>query len=446
MLSAIAASIFTSGNAMAAASANLNQARNGTDASPTSPVNWVNGNLGGSQAHYIEGMSSPYQCVMTGITVGAQVSIIIEYDIKNSSQHAFDYLTHYNRIHPHAFTQHSNAETIDPLAGTGWGASTPFTTYPFPAPSTTGTPVAGQPSTSFNALTAATRVMTLFYGTIDTMYYVTQGNLSATQSSTQLMVKYTPTNDSAVLAWGAHIASRNDWGYVGGTARSAGGISGSPFHMRLISWNYGSIGSQDRSLSGGSVTAPPAPLPVELIHFDVHSTGKENVVEWTTASEINNDYFSIERSSGISDFKSIAKVSGMGNSTVSHDYTFMDVNPISGLSYYRLVQTDYDGTSTIFGPICVSSKARKQMLSEFKAFGNVSSDNFYISFYAPFEGEVLVEILSAEGRLVDAATLRAEEGTNFTEIPGNKITTRGVYFVRLSHDAIITPVQKILKN
>jgi hypothetical protein len=446
MLSVIAASIFVSGNALAAASANLNQARNGTDASPTNPVNWVNGNLGGSQAHYIEGMSSPYQCVMTGITVGAQVSIIIEYDIKNSSQHAFDYLTHYNRIHPHAFSQHSNAETIDPLAGSGLAASTPFTTYPFPTPSTAGTPVAGQPAISFNTLSAATRVMTLFNGTIDTMYYVTQGNLSATQASTQLMVMYTPTNDSAVLAWGAHIASRNDWGYVGGNARSAGGISGSPFHMRLISWNYGSIGSQDRSLSGGSVTAPPAPLPVELIHFDVHALGHENIIEWTTASEINNDYFTIERSSGVSNFEAIAKVSGMGNSTVSHDYTCTDGHPISGLSYYRLVQTDYDGTSKIFGPICVQTNIRKQMLSEFKAFANVSSDNFFVSFYAPLEGDVLLEILTAEGRLVDSEMLRADEGTNFLAIRGNKMNSKGVYFVRLSHDAITTPVQKIIRN
>src|SRR6185295_7010708 len=131
--------------ANAAASANLNQARNGTDALPTNPVNWVNGNLGGSQAHYVEGMSAPFQCVMTGLTIGAQVTITIGYDIRNSSKHAYDYLTHYNRILPHNFLLHSTAETIDPLVGTGLGATTPYTTYAIPVPSTAGSPVAGQP-------------------------------------------------------------------------------------------------------------------------------------------------------------------------------------------------------------------------------------------------------------------------------------------------------------
>src|SRR5678815_4313425 len=96
LLVILALSAIVPGKSFAAASANLNQARNGTDALPTNPVNWVNGSLSGSQAHYIEGMSTPYQCVMTGITVASQVSLIIEYDIRNSSQNAFDYLTQYN--------------------------------------------------------------------------------------------------------------------------------------------------------------------------------------------------------------------------------------------------------------------------------------------------------------------------------------------------------------
>jgi len=444
MILAVLAVIST--KSFAAASANLNQARNGTDASPTNPINWVNGNLGSSQAHYIEGMSSPYQCVMTGITIGVQVSIIIEYDIKNSSQNAFDYLTHYNRINPHAFFQHSTAETIDPLAGSGLSPLTPSTTYPIPVPSTAGSPVAGQPAASYNALSASDRLMTLFNGTIDTIYYVSQGSLNATQSQTQVMVKFTPISTTAVLAWGGHIASRNDWGYVSGNPRSAGGISGSPFHMRLISWNYGSIGSQDRSLSGGTVSAPPAPLPVELLHFSAHSENGANHLDWTTASEINNDYFIVQRSSTGNGYESLAILYGAGNSSTATQYSWEDMRPLAGLNYYRLVQTDYDGMTTIYGPICVQSGSKHRSLEEFKAYSNVTADDFYVSFYSPHKGLAKLDVLNSEGKLTHTETLIAEEGNNFFRVDDCRLSAKGMYFIRLTQDEIVSPVQKIVRN
>jgi hypothetical protein len=446
LLVILALSALSSQRTLAAASANLNQARNGTDASPTNPINWVNGNLGTSQAHYIEGMSSPYQCVMTGITIGVQVSIIIEYDIKNSSQNAFDYLTYYNRINPHAFFQHSNPETIDPLAGSGLSALTPSTTYPIPVPSSAGSPVAGQPAASYNSLSASDRLMTLFNGTIDTIYYVSQGSLSATQSQTQVMVKFTPISTTAVLAWGGHIASRNDWGYTGGSPRSAGGISGSPFHMRLISWNYGSIGSQDRSLSGGTVSAPPAPLPVELIHFSAHSENNANHLDWTTASEINNDYFIVQRASGNTNFESLAIVHGAGNTSTATDYAWVDSRPLSGLSYYRLIQTDYDGATNILGPVCVQSGSKHKALEEFKAYANATSQDFFISFYSPHKGTAKLDVLNAEGKLTHTETLVTDEGNNFIRIDDCRLAAKGMYFVRLTQDAIVSPVQKIVRN
>src|SRR5215510_4907231 len=98
--------------ANAAPGINLNQARNGTDLLPVSPMNWVNGNVGSGQAHFIESMSASFQCVMTGLTPGVTGTLVIGYDIRNSSKNAFDYLTHYNRVTPHIFGYHSTAETI----------------------------------------------------------------------------------------------------------------------------------------------------------------------------------------------------------------------------------------------------------------------------------------------------------------------------------------------
>jgi hypothetical protein len=441
---AICLAILPSGRMFAGANANLNQARNGTDPSPTSPVNWVNGNLGSSQAHYIEGMSSPYQCVMTGMTVGVPVSIIIGYDIKNSSQHAFDYLTHYSRITPHAFSSHSTPETIDILSGSGLPVSTAFTTFPIPVPSATGTPVAGQPTNSFNALVAAQRVMTLFNGTITAISYVVEGSLSSTQSETQIVVTFTPSNATAVLAWGGHIASRNDWGYVSGNPRSAGGISGSPFHMRLISWTYGSIGSQDRSLAGQTVNVPPAPLPVELVHFSAHSESGHAVIEWSTASEVNNDYFTIQRSSTLADFKPVATIDGHGNTSTISEYSWTDAAPLSSVSYYRLVQTDYDGKQTIYGPI--SFQNSKQSRQDFKVYSDASASALYVTYISASAADVQVEVMNVEGQKIIGKTFQATQGNNFVKVSVDNEPARGMYFVRIKQGDMTSQVQKVMLN
>ncbi len=245
--------------------ANLDQVRNGPISSPISPGDWVNGNLNPSQSHYIEGYSVPYRAVMTDLpTDGTIITLTIGYDIKHSNKHALDYLTHYDRIDTPAHTGvfgHS-AEAIDPLLGVS-GVSVTETTWAIPAPSSTSSPVAGQPTASFNALPAGERVMTLFGGTISNVAYNVEGDLTATKAETRVDITFTVDSSTAVLTWGGHIASRDDWGFDGGDPMSAGGIPGSPYHMRLIDWNLNNLGNQDRSLKvdyGPDFVVPEIPL------------------------------------------------------------------------------------------------------------------------------------------------------------------------------------------
>ena len=86
------------------------------------------------------------------------------------------------------------------------------------------------------------------------------------------------------------------------------------------------------------------PLPVTLLYFTAKAN-KENTVllNWSTTSENNNDYFTIERSKHASRFEYVSKVPSGGNSTIKQDYSFTDFLPLPGVSYYRLTQTDKDG-------------------------------------------------------------------------------------------------------
>jgi hypothetical protein len=86
-----------------------------------------------------------------------------------------------------------------------------------------------------------------------------------------------------------------------------------------------------------------SPLPVELSYFNVSKEDRVSVLNWITERELNNNYFSIERSIDAYNFKSIGVVNGQGTTQNQNLYTFTDLAPSKGINYYRLKQIDYDG-------------------------------------------------------------------------------------------------------
>jgi hypothetical protein len=87
--------------------------------------------------------------------------------------------------------------------------------------------------------------------------------------------------------------------------------------------------------------------PVSLLSFSLIKEEPNHVqLHWQTASELNNDHFSIERSSNGSNYEEIGLVKGAGNSSALLSYTFTDVQPLAGQNYYRLKQVDVDGTAS----------------------------------------------------------------------------------------------------
>ncbi|UTW60892.1 T9SS type A sorting domain-containing protein [bacterium SCSIO 12741] len=92
------------------------------------------------------------------------------------------------------------------------------------------------------------------------------------------------------------------------------------------------------------------PLPVELVSFKAVPNPDEEVVEliWITASELNNDYFEVERTIDMKEFIEVITVPGQGTTNERTEYHERDLNPEKGISYYRLSQTDFDGKQTYF--------------------------------------------------------------------------------------------------
>lgn len=109
--------------------------------------------------------------------------------------------------------------------------------------------------------------------------------------------------------------------------------------------DYAFTATFNNGFSGfGLSSAPPgAALPVTLVDFEGKNTSEGNVLQWTTSSESNNDYFAIEESTNGKNFTESGRVKGVGNASATNHYDFTDVDFNQGITYYRLKQVDFDG-------------------------------------------------------------------------------------------------------
>lgn len=97
-------------------------------------------------------------------------------------------------------------------------------------------------------------------------------------------------------------------------------------------------------------------LPVTLISFEALTKGNHIALSWNTASEHSSDKFEVLRSEDGENWIFLTSVKAKGNSTLPERYSYLDINPLNGTSYYKLVQYDFDGTATVLATRAVSSK------------------------------------------------------------------------------------------
>ncbi|MDM7923436.1 MAG: carboxypeptidase-like regulatory domain-containing protein, partial [Pyrinomonadaceae bacterium] len=202
---------------------------------------WVTGNTGASNAHWAETDFLLYRMLFTGLPGdGTTVhTVTIGYDVLKSGVHAIDYLGTYDWTESIAMGNNPCSGVTGTHCNPFNGAGTSRITIPvdpeiqnFPAPRAT-MPTDGE--------------FTMWGGTLLTIAY--EPYAGGEERRVTLTFKATVSNP--VLAWSGHVAWRGEWG----SGNSAGGITGSPYHMRLIDLD-GQGGNQDRSLSADAVLVP----------------------------------------------------------------------------------------------------------------------------------------------------------------------------------------------
>jgi hypothetical protein len=169
-------------------------------------------------------------------------------------------------------------------------------------------------------------------------------------------------------------------------------------------------------------------VAVNLVRLNGKAQNNGNLIEWTTASEINNDYFTLYSSIDGTNYIQITTVKGVGNSNTNQHYQMLDKNAANGLTYYRLTQTDYDGTSKQLGVVTVS---RNTTVFVSTIEPNPASNLVSLSFDSPKVATATLLVYDVVGKLVYTQQLNTTAGNNKLTLDVSNYAV-GTYFVTIN--------------
>ena len=187
------------------------------------------------------------------------------------------------------------------------------------------------------------------------------------------------------------------------------------------------------------------PLPIELISFNANANGDRVDLKWSTSAEINNDYFTVERSIDGKKWEEILTRAGSGNSSQIQEYYDVDYEPLEGLSYYRLKQTDYDGEYSYSNIVPVRFYSNGNgTLSIFPNPVN-SGNELALAFNGVEEEEVLLVIRDVTGREFFSKVIVNIIDGNLVGLPIESVIPSGIYLITATSENQIYSQKLIVK-
>jgi hypothetical protein len=266
--------------------------------------------------------------------------------------------------------------------------------------------------------------------------------LSGTSSVSVTLSWYSPSSgprscgvtslpDLAVARWdGTKWKDHGNGGTTGtttsGNIKTSGVVSAfSPFTLA--------------SKMGGGVN----PLPIELIEFT--ATLRESYVElyWKTATQLNNDYFIVEKSIDGNNWRQIVMIKGAGTTYIPMEYLEIDPHPVPGINYYRLKQVDFDGRYSYSHIVAVDYK--KLASIEPLIYPNPVNRGEILNVQFPgWYTEALVVLRDMQGKEVFSKVIVFEDNNLLYAIPIDSALPAGIYLVIASSNRNILFSRKIV--
>ena len=170
---------------------------------------------------------------------------------------------------------------------------------------------------------------------------------------------------------------------------------GGEVSVSIIGYKSGS-GSNGGSCVGFDENISTASLPVELVNFNTSLFDEQVLLEWTTASEIDHDYFAIERSINSKDFEKIGQLNNSEDSYELKHYSFTDDSPATGNNFYRLRQVDLNGHATLSDIRVVNISHIKDYL----IYPSLATEKVTVNFGKQLESRLSIRVIDMNGKLV----------------------------------------------
>jgi hypothetical protein len=218
-------------------------------------------------------------------------------------------------------------------------------------------------------------------------------------------------------------------GVAPGTSIAGGGTNANPYANKQ---GLSSSNMNNTFFMGSSWNTNP--LPITLLSFTAVPDGNRVKLDWVTATEENNDYFTIEKSKNGIDWAEVLQKSGAGNSNTNIAYYDYDNDPYAGTSYYRLKQTDFNGQFKYSDMVPVEFASADQDI-EFNIFPNPASSSFgdAVQFTMNTEGmdeqPIVINVLDMSGRIVATVNQRTNRSILQAELVQSSNLKPGMYTV-----------------
>ena len=200
--------------------------------------------------------------------------------------------------------------------------------------------------------------------------------------------------------------------------------------------------------NSGTITGPTTatssstPLPIELLEFTGTCITNGVQLNWITATEINNDYFLIEKSNDGYDWAQIAKIKGLVNSYATTKYIHIDYTSQNNLTYYRMSQVDLSGIKTVFKAIDVYC-SDKDIKDQILLYPNPSSTELNIVLSInKLATNTNITLVNNAGQLIFETKVDLIKGVNSFAFPFD--IPSGAYTVLFSSKDIVIPSQKLM--
>ena len=276
--------------------------------------------------------------------------------------------------------------------------------------------------------------LTLYFGG-------TPGNGSGViiKAAIQGSASIAPPVDGTVYTGNPAFVGNNQVVYVGsnsGSVTITGLVGTSDYEFEM--WEYSGSGTgtiSDYGINYQSTSLPKriktseSNFPIELLSFTAKNENDNVTINWSTASETDNDYFEIERSTDAENFEAIANIPGAGYSNEVLNYSIQDNAALEGTVYYRLKQTDFNGafTYSYILPVQIG------ISNELQISNIINSDNSISFVYNNNEGGTTqIKLLDISGRVVKTQEVSGS-GSQLVRI-GMGGLSHGVYVLHLTLD------------